>query len=80
MHCIIIKECIKIHVAKCIFIHLKIDVHSSQLFIIICRSYINIKLVSKIQTKMTATVMSPTLMTATKMTGHECFNVSQLLE
>ena len=23
MHCIIIKECIKIHVAICIFIHLK---------------------------------------------------------
>ena len=35
MHCIIIKEYIKINVAKCIFIHLKIDVHSSQLFIII---------------------------------------------
>ena len=30
MHCIIIKECIKLHVAICIFVHLKIDEHSSQ--------------------------------------------------
>ena len=67
MHCIIIKECIKIHLAICIYIYLKIDVHSSQLFIIILRSYINIKLVSKIQTKMTTTEMTGTVMTATKM-------------
>ena len=69
MHCIIIKECIKIHVAICIFIHLKMMyIHRNDLLVFHGHIIINIKLVSKIQTKMTTTEMTGTVMTATKMT------------